>query len=278
MLARGGTQGVFRFESSLAIDKLRAMRCDRFEDLVATNALIRPGPLDSGMADVYVRRKLGLEPVRYLHPDLEKTLEPTYGIIVYQEQVMRIAQVIGGYTLGQADVLRKAVGKKDAELIRAELGKFVERALARGVDRRVAKELAEQIETFGRYGFNRAHSAAYSILSYQTAWLKAHYPAEFMAALLSSVLDHTDDVVTYIAECRDLPRSVPKLEEPVEVLPPDVNQSGWKFTAVDGTRIRFGLGAVRGVGVSAVAPSSRHARPAPSLRSSTSSRGSTCAP
>jgi DNA polymerase-3 subunit alpha len=252
MLARGGTQGVFQFESSLAIDKLRAMRCDRFEDLVATNALIRPGPLDSGMDQVYVRRKLGLEPVRYLHPELEKVLESTYGIIVYQEQVMRIAQVIAGYTLGQADVLRKAVGKKDAELIRAELGKFVERAGKLGVDKRIAGELADQIETFGRYGFNRAHSAAYSLLSYQTAWLKAHYPAEFMAALLSSVLDHTDDVVTYIAECRDLPRSVPKLEEPVEVLAPDVNQSGWKFTAVDGARIRFGLGAVRGVGAAAV--------------------------
>jgi DNA polymerase-3 subunit alpha len=252
MLARGGTQGVFQFESSLAIDKLRAMRCDRFEDLVATNALIRPGPLDSGMADVYIRRKLGLEPVRYAHPDLEKTLEPTYGIIVYQEQVMRIANVLAGYTLGEADVLRKAVGKKIAELIKAELGRFVERAVGRGVDRRIATDLAEQIETFGRYGFNRAHSAAYSVLSYQTAWLKAHYPAEFMAALLSSVLDKTDDVVTYIAECKELPRSVPRLEEPVEVLPPDVNQSGWKFTAVDVKTIRFGLGAVRGVGAAAV--------------------------
>jgi DNA polymerase-3 subunit alpha len=149
-------------------------------------------------------------------------------------------------------VLRKAVGKKDAALIRQELGKFTEQAVARGVDPDQAGELAEQIETFGRYGFNKSHSAAYSLLSYHTAWLKTHYPAEFMAALLSSVLDKTDDVVKYIAECRDLPRYVPKLDDAVEVLPPDVNESGWKFTVTDGLAIRFGLGAVRGVGSGAV--------------------------
>ena len=252
MLAHGGTSGIFQFESSLALEKLRAMRCDRFEDLVATNALIRPGPLDSGMADVYIRRKLGQEAVSYLHPDLEKTLEPTYGIIVYQEQVMRIANVLAGYTLGEADVLRKAVGKKIPELIKKELGKFKEKAIERGVDRRTAIELADQIETFGRYGFNRSHSAAYSLLSYHTAWLKAHYPAEFMAALLSSVLDKTDDVVKYIGECRDLHRHLPSVQEPLEVLPPDVNESGWKFTVVSEGQIRFGLGAVRGVGAGAV--------------------------
>jgi len=252
MLAHGGTSGIFQFESSLALDKLRAMRCDRFEDLVATNALIRPGPLDSGMTDVYIRRKLGQEPVRYLHPDLEKALESTYGIIVYQEQVMRIANVLAGYSLGEADVLRKAVGKKIPELIKQELGKFKEKAVARGVDARTAAELADQIETFGRYGFNQSHSAAYSLLSYHTAWLKAHYPAEFMAALLSSVLDKTDDVVKYIGECRELQRHVPGVDEPLDVLPPDVNESGWKFTVVSGNQIRFGLGAVRGVGAGAV--------------------------
>jgi len=252
MLSRGGTSGVFQFESSLATDKLRAMRCDRFEDLVATNALIRPGPLDSGMTDVYIRRKLGQEEVKFPHPDLEKTLEPTYGIIVYQEQVMRIANVLAGFSLGEADVLRKAVGKKKADLIAEQLGMFVEKSVERGVDKGIATELADQIETFGRYGFNKSHSAAYSLLSYHTAWLKAHYPAEFMAGLLSSVLDKTDDVVKYIAECRDLHRYVPTLEEGIEVLPPDVNESGWKFTAIDGTQIRFGLGAVRGVGSSAV--------------------------
>ncbi|MEJ2216785.1 MAG: DNA polymerase III subunit alpha [Gemmatimonadota bacterium] len=252
MLAHGGTSGVFQFESSLATDKLRAMRCDRFEDLTATNALIRPGPLDSGMTDVFIRRKLGKDVLRYPHPDLETVLEPTYGVITYQEQVMRIAQVLAGFTLAEADVLRKAVGKKDADLIQKELKKFVERAVKRGVDRRTATELAEQIETFGRYGFNRAHAVAYTLISYQTAWLKVHYPAEFMAALLSSVVDKTDDVVKYIAECRDLARSVPGLDEGLSVLPPDVNESGWKFTPVSDTEIRFGLGALRGVGEAAV--------------------------
>lgn len=252
MMARGGNAGIFQFESNLANDKLRAMRCDRFEDLVATNALIRPGPLDSGMTDVFIERKLGRQAVSYPHPDLERVLEPTYGVIVYQEQVMRIASELAGFTLGEADVLRKAVGKKIAELIKQELGKFVERAVERGVESRVATDLAEQIETFGRYGFNRSHSAAYSLVSYHTAWLKAHYPAEFMAALLSSVLDNTDSVVKYIGACRDLPRYLPKLEDPVEVLPPDVNESGWKFTVTEKGRIRFGLGAVKGVGHGAV--------------------------
>jgi len=252
MLARGGTSGVFQFESNLASEKLRAMRCDRFEDLVATNALIRPGPLDSGMTDVYIRRKLGKEEVRFPHPDLKATLEPTYGVIVYQEQLMRIANILAGFSLAEADVLRKAVGKKIASLIRKELGRFVERAVERGVERRLAEELAQQIETFGRYGFNRSHSAAYSLLSYHTAWLKAHYPAEFMAALLSSVLDKTDDVVKYIGECRDLPRHLSKLDEGIQVLPPHVNESGWKFTVTPKQQIRFGLGAVRGVGAGAV--------------------------
>ncbi len=252
MLARGGTGGIFQFESNLANDKLRAMKCDRFDDLVATNALIRPGPLDSGMTDVYIDRKLGRKQVSYPHPALEKILEPTYGVIVYQEQVMRIASELAGYSLGDADVLRKAVGKKIAELIREELGKFVDRCVERGVDRHVALELSTQIETFGRYGFNLSHSAAYSLISYHTAWLKAHYPAEFMAALLSSVLDNTDSVVKYIGACRDLPRFLPKLDEPVAVLAPDVNESGWKFTVTQSGQIRFGLGAVRGVGHGAV--------------------------
>ena len=253
MLARGGTSGVFQFESSLALDKLRGMKCDRFEDLVATSALIRPGPLDSGMTDVFIRRKLGQEPVTYPHPDLVKTLEPTYGVIVYQEQVMRIANILAGFSLGEADVLRKAVGKKDAALIKKELGRFVTRSVEKGVDRGLAEDLADQIETFGRYGFNRSHSAAYSLISYQTAWLKAHYPAEFMAAMLSAVLDKTDDVVKYIADCKDLTRYLPDLEQGIEVLPPDVNESGFKFTTVGDHQIRFGLGAVRGVGSGAVA-------------------------
>jgi DNA polymerase III subunit alpha len=252
MLARGGTMGVFQFESSLATDKLRAMRCDRFEDLVATNALIRPGPLDSGMTDVYIRRKTGREAVSYPHPLLEEVLAPTYGVITYQEQLMRMAQVLAGFTLAEADVLRKAVGKKDMELIQKEVGKFVARALDNGVEQKTADEIAEQVTTFGRYGFNRSHSVAYALLSYQTAWLKRHYPAEFMAALLSSVIDKTDDVVGYIAECRELGRYVTDRPHGVQVLPPDVNESGWKFTPVAGDAIRFGLGALRGLGAGAV--------------------------
>jgi DNA polymerase III subunit alpha len=255
MLARGGTAGVFQFESALATEKLRAMKADRFEDLVATNALIRPGPLDVGMDQVYIRRKLGQEPVRYAHAELREVLEPTYGVIVYQEQVMRIAQVLAGLSLAEADVLRKAVGKKDAKLIAGELGKFVEKAVERGNERRVIQDLAEQIEAFGRYGFNKSHSAAYGLLSYQTAWLKCHYPAEYMAALLSSVVDKTDDVVAYIAACREMGKPIPRVgREGVRVLPPHVNESNWAFTVVgEGVgQIRFGLGAIRGVGEGAV--------------------------
>ncbi|MGQ0814764.1 MAG: DNA polymerase III subunit alpha [Gemmatimonadota bacterium] len=252
MLARGGTTGVFQFESSLATDKLRSMRADRFEDLVATNALIRPGPLDSGMTDVYIRRKLGREKVRYPHPLLKDVLDSTYGVITYQEQVMRMAQVLAGFTLAEADVLRKAVGKKDEVLLKQEVDKFVTRAIANGVEPRSANEIADQVVTFGRYGFNRSHSVAYALLSYQTAWLKRHYPAEFMAALLSSVADRTDDVVHYIAECRELQRYIAGLPQGLQVLAPDSNESEWKFTPVSDTEIRFGLGALRGVGEAAV--------------------------
>src|SRR5690348_3500801 len=184
---------------------------------------MRPGPLDAGMHKVYIRRKRGEEPITYALPELEEYLSETYGVITYQEQVMRIAQKLAGISLAEADVLRKAVGKKDAELIRKELGKFVEKSIARGYDRRIIEELAGQIETFGRYGFNKSHSVAYSIISYQTAWLKRHFPAEFMAALLSSQIGDTDSVVKYISEAREIG---------IEVLPPDVNESGYKFTVV----------------------------------------------
>src|SRR4029453_3029796 len=242
-LRAGRTAGVFQFESALATETLRAMKCDRFDDLVASNALLRPGPLDAGMHTVFIRRKLGQERVTYPHPSLKELLEPTYGVITYQEQVMRIANILAGFTLAEADVLRKAVGKKDAELIKKELGKFCERAMALGHPRKMVDEIAAQIETFGRYGFNKSHSVAYSVLSYQTAWLKAHHPAEFMAALLSSEIGNTDKVVQYINEASELG---------LDVLPPDVNESGWKFTVVGPGRMRFGLGAVRNVGRGAI--------------------------
>ena len=195
------------------------------------------------MHTVFIRRKLGQEKVTYPHPLLEEVLEPTYGVITYQEQVMRIANVLAGFSLAEADVLRKAVGKKDAELIRKELGRFVERAVAQGHPKKLAEELAAQIETFGRYGFNKSHSVAYSVLAYQTAWLKAHYPAEFMAALLSAEIGNTDKVVQYINEARSLG---------IEILAPDVNESGFKFTVVGDRRVRFGLGAIRNVGEGAI--------------------------
>jgi DNA polymerase-3 subunit alpha len=254
LLREGRTAGVFQFESPLATDTLRAMRCDRFDDLVASNALLRPGPLDAGMHTVFIRRKLGQEKVSYPHPSLQEVLEPTYGVITYQEQVMRIANVLAGFSLAEADVLRKAVGKKDSELIKKELGKFCERAMALGHPKRMVDDLAAQIETFGRYGFNKSHSVAYSILSFQTAWLKAHYPAEFMAALLSSEIGNTDKVVQYINEARELG---------IEILPPDVNESGFKFTVVGDRRIRFGLGAVRNVGEGAIASIIEGRRPEP---------------
>ena len=244
LLRQGRTAGVFQFESPLATDTLRAMKCDRFDDLVASNALLRPGPLDAGMHTVFIRRKLGQERVTYPHPSLKEILEPTYGVITYQEQVMRIANVLAGFSLAEADVLRKAVGKKDQELADREVAKFVDRAIALGHSRPMIEELGRQIVTFGRYGFNKSHSVAYSILSYQTAWLKAHHPAEFMAALLSSEIGNTDKVVQYINEARELG---------LEILPPDVNESGFKFTVVGERRIRFGLGAVRNVGEGAIA-------------------------
>lgn len=251
MLRAGKTAGVFQFESPLATDMLRSIRADRFDDLVASNALMRPGPLDAGMHKVYMRRKRGEEPVSYILPELATILESTYGVITYQEQVMRIAQVLAGISLAEADVLRKAVGKKDAGLIRRELGKFVEKSVARGYDSTIIAEIAAQIETFGRYGFNKSHSVAYSIISYHTAWLKTHFPADFMAALLSSQIGDTDSVVKYINEARQL--HVPGAAQPgLEILPPDVNESGYKFTVVGETRIRFGLGGIRNVGRGAI--------------------------
>ncbi|HEU4879077.1 MAG TPA: DNA polymerase III subunit alpha [Gemmatimonadaceae bacterium] len=243
MLRAGKTAGVFQFESPLATDMVRSMRADRFDDLVASNALMRPGPLDAGMHKVYIRRKRGEEPVSYDLPELEEILSATYGVITYQEQVMRIAQKLAGISLSEADVLRKAVGKKDPELIRAELGKFVTKAIARGYDRDIIEEISRQIETFGRYGFNKSHSVAYSVISFHTAWLKTHYPADFMAALLSAMIGDTDSVVKYINEAREIG---------IEILPPDVNESGYKFTVIGEKRIRFGLGGIRNVGKSAI--------------------------
>ncbi|HKO54487.1 MAG TPA: DNA polymerase III subunit alpha, partial [Thermoanaerobaculia bacterium] len=242
LFQEGRTKGVFQFESGGMVDLLRKSRPTKFEDLAALNALYRPGALDAGMVDEYVRRKNGTSKPKYLVPAMKTILEETYGVIVYQEQVMQIAQAVAGYSLGQADLLRKAMGKKDAAVMAAERGKFVDGAVANGYDKKKANEIFDYIEPFARYGFNKSHSVAYALVAYQTAWLKVHHPRHFMAALISSEMDRTDNVVKFIQEAGQMG---------IKVLPPDVNESNMFFTVV-GPNIRFGLGAVKGVGTSAI--------------------------
>src|SRR5678815_4547412 len=242
VISRGDTAGVFQMESSGFTEMVMKLKPSCFEDVIAAGALYRPGPLDSGMVDVFISRKHRRERVTFPHPALEPVLKDTYGVIVYQEQVMQISQVLGGYSLGRADLLRRAMGKKKAEVMAAERQGFLEGCQKNGVDPRVAGEIFDLMEKFAEYGFNKSHSAAYGLITIQTAWLKAHYPVEFMAALLTSEKDNTDKVVAHIAEARG---------QGYEVLPPDVNVSELAFGAVDG-KIRFGLGAIKGVGESAI--------------------------
>jgi DNA polymerase-3 subunit alpha len=239
------TTAVFQLESRGMKDLIRRLQPDRFEDIVALVALFRPGPLQSGMVDDFISRKHAPRdaPIDYLHPSLEPILKPTYGVILYQEQVMQIAQVLAGYTLGGADLLRKAMGKKKPEEMAQQRSVFVSGAVSRGVREPLAAHIFDLMEKFAGYGFNKSHSAAYALLAYQTAYLKAHYPAQFMAAVLSADMDHTDKVVTLIKECSDMGLSV---------LPPDVNASVYEFAACGERSIRYGLGAVRGVGAGAV--------------------------
>ncbi len=248
MLTKADAIGVFQMESSGMRKLLAQLRPSTFEEIIAVLALFRPGPLDSGMVDQYIKRKHGKEEVRYPDTKLEPILEPTYGVIVYQEQVMQIAQVLAGYSLGDADNLRRAMGKKDAVKMKVERQRFVDGAGQRGVGQRQATEIFDQMETFAMYGFNKSHSAAYALISYQTAYLKAHYPEEFLAGLLTLEMGDTDKTFKNIAECR---------ERGMSILPPDVNESREDFTVLqprdDGSRpIRFGLGAVRGVGARAI--------------------------
>jgi DNA polymerase-3 subunit alpha len=245
LLKACSTTAVFQLESRGMKDLVRRLQPDRFGDIVALVALFRPGPLQSGMVDDFIDRKHGKidGPIDYLHPSLKPVLEPTYGVILYQEQVMQIAQVLAGYTLGGADLLRRAMGKKKPEEMAKQRTIFVDGSVARGVDEKQAAFIFDLMEKFAGYGFNKSHSAAYALLSYQTGYLKAHYPAAFMAAVLSADMDHTDKVVTLIKECADIG---------LQVKPPDVNHSLYEF-AVGGERtIRYGLGAVRGVGRGAV--------------------------
>ncbi len=269
LLQSGETTGVFQLESSGMQEMFRQLRPDRFEDLVAAIALYRPGPLGSDMHKRYIERKHGREPVDYPHPDLAEVLQETHGVLVYQEQVMETARRLAGYSLGQADMLRRAMGKKKAEAMAAERKRFVEGAVAQGHDRSDAERVFAMMEKFAAYGFNKSHSAAYALIAYQTAWLKAHYPVEFMCATMSTDRDKVEKIVRIVAEARAMG---------ITVLPPDVNESQVDFTVVYAPhrgrevrprpgrpvslrgklrdpampRIRFGLGALKGLGSAAL--------------------------
>jgi DNA polymerase III subunit alpha len=244
MLKRAETTAVFQLESRGMKELIKRLLPDSLDDMIALVALFRPGPLQSGMVDDFINRKHGRAELAYPHPDyqhelLKPVLEPTYGIILYQEQVMQIAQVMAGYTLGQADMLRRAMGKKKPEEMAKQRAGFMEGCAANGIDKDLAGNIFDLVEKFAGYGFNKSHSAAYALVSYQTAWLKAHYPGPFMAAVMSTEMDNLDKVVPLIEECRHLG---------LTVTPPDVNVGEYKFTVDTEGRVVYGLGAIRGVG------------------------------
>ncbi|MBI2870712.1 MAG: DNA polymerase III subunit alpha [Candidatus Omnitrophica bacterium] len=242
LLGSGETLGVFQLESSGMRDILRRLRATRFEDITAILALYRPGPLGSGMVDDFIQRRRVQGDVRYDHPSLESILKETYGVILYQEQVMKIVSTLAGFSLSQADNLRRAMSKKTPEVMEKQKRAFLDGAIRNGVDERTASKVFNLIEYFAGYGFNKSHSAAYAMITYQTAYLKANFPAEFMAALLTSEKDNTDKIMVYVEECRRMG---------LHVLPPDINESFAKFTLVEG-KIRFGLSAVKNVGLGAI--------------------------
>ncbi|WP_448589453.1 DNA polymerase III subunit alpha [Thermodesulfobium sp.] len=243
LLEKGETLGVFQLESSGMQQLLKEVKPDKFEDLIAILALYRPGPMNSGMLEQFIRRKHKKEPVVFIHKDVEPILSETYGVMIYQEQIMQLASVLAGFSLGEADLLRRAMGKKKAEVMAAQKPKFVEGAINKGL---ISKEQAEKIfddmAKFAEYGFNKSHSASYALITYRTAWLKVHYTPEYMAALLSSIASDTDKVAEYIKEAKKFG---------VEVLSPDVNESEESFTVI-GNKIRFGLSAIKGVGKAAI--------------------------
>ncbi|MEQ6889348.1 DNA polymerase III subunit alpha [Halomonas sp. CS7] len=244
MLKKAETTAVFQLESRGMKELIKRLLPDSLEDMIALVALFRPGPLQSGMVDDFINRKHGRAEISYPHPDyqhelLKPVLGPTYGIILYQEQVMQIAQVMAGYSLGQADMLRRAMGKKKPEEMAKQRAGFMEGCANNGIDKDLAGNIFDLVEKFAGYGFNKSHSAAYALVSYQTAWLKAHYPGPFMAAVMSTEMDNLDKVVPLIEECRHLG---------LTVTPPDVNVGGYKFTVDEQARVVYGLGAIRGVG------------------------------
>ena len=238
LLRRAETTGIFQLESRGMKDLIRRLLPDSINDIIALVALFRPGPLQSGAVDDYINRKHGKEPVSFPHPSLDTVLEGTYGVVLYQEQVMKIAQVLAGFSLGQADLLRRAMGKKKAEEMAKVRAQFLQGTGEGGVDADLANEIFDLMEKFAGYAFNKSHSATYALLSFQTAWLKTHYPAEFMAANLSADMQNIDRVVVLIDEVRRMK---------LNLLPPSVNKSDFRFCVQDAAVI-YGLGAVRGVG------------------------------
>ncbi|MDD9894611.1 MAG: DNA polymerase III subunit alpha [Gammaproteobacteria bacterium] len=239
LLQRGETTAVFQLESRGMKELIKRLVPNCFEDIIALVALFRPGPLQSGMVDDFIDRKHGRTKVVYPHHDLEPVLSNTYGVILYQEQVMQIAQVLAGYTLGGADILRKAMGKKDPAVMAKERATFMEGAVGKNIDEDLAASIFDLMEKFAGYGFNKSHSAAYALVSYQTAWLKAHYPAYFMAAVLSADMQNTDKIVTLIDDCRSMD---------LIIVPPDVNVGQFNFTVNAKGEIVYGLGAIKGLG------------------------------
>lgn len=242
LLKNGQTTAVFQLESRGMKELIKKLKPDCFDDIIALVALFRPGPLESGMVDDYINVKHGAK-AEYAHTLLEPILKPTNGVILYQEQVMQIARELAHYTLGGADMLRRAMGKKKAEEMAKERAKFTTGAVANQVEESIATYVFDLMEKFAGYGFNKSHSAAYALVAYQTAWLKTHYPAEFMAAVLSSDMDNTDKVVILIEECRQMK---------LAILPPNINVSTYRFTANDDNHIVYGLGAIKGVGQAAI--------------------------
>ena len=236
------TKGVFQLEKSGVQNILRRCGPTEFDDIIAIEALNRPGPLESGMTDDFIARKKNSALVKYLHPSLEPVLKETLGVVAYQEQVMLISQIIGGFTLPEADMLRKAMGKKDMKIIDSLERKFLDGAEKNKIDKRIATELYEMIKKFGEYGFNKSHSAAYAMVSYQTAYLKTHYRLQYMASLLSAVLGSQEDVVQYVNDSRD---------SGIKVLPPSINNSYYDFS-IEGNNLRFGFGAIKGLGEKAI--------------------------
>jgi DNA polymerase III subunit alpha len=242
LVGAGTTSGVFQLESDGLKEVLRRLKPDKFEDIIAVNALYRPGPLGSGMVEDYIERRHGRQKVTYIFDELAPVLEETYGVIVYQEQVMKIASVIAGYSLGEADILRRAMGKKKAEEMAKQRAIFIEKSIARKFDEKKAGELFDLMAYFAGYGFNKSHSAAYALIAYQTAYLKAHFPAEFMACLVSLEASDSEKMAFYLQESKDLG---------LAILPPDINHSDVQFTVVDG-KLLFGLQGVKNVGLASL--------------------------